>query len=310
MERLSRRSDGELGISVEIQLREINEKLERRDRFIERQLSSSVSELLSLVDSRMSMVIERTVYEIRHTISETNFLPRQLAAASAPQKPSSSLTSSTQGRSTAREISHALLTPLARIQAASQLLDRNATDSATGERVRNIRAAVQVCYVYLNAFRATHFDLTENGRRQKFSDAIRSAAEVYLASEGRHRRLSIDSPDQIDGVEEYYLLASALPLIENAVDATKKNQVITIRVVDLGSEVSLSVSNKFAGKIDLEKIFQDGFSTKIEDGAGAKHEGLGLGIVQNLVGAIAGASVFASQNSNTVTFTVRMPKSL
>lgn len=116
------------------------------------------------------------------------------------------------------------------------------------------------------------------------------------------------------GVSNIYLIATLLPLIENAVDACNDRDKFSVSITNRSDGLSAEVSNPVHGEFPGDKVFQPGFSTKPRsEGAKAQsetdHEGLGLTIVKNLLSTVAGSQVSYRLDGNIVTFSLRIPSS-
>lgn len=203
--------------------------------------------------------------------------------------------------STAREISHALLTPLARVDAICRTLEHSPAAPAISEDLAKITSAIQVCFVYLNAFRAT--DYVPGGDLPDFKTALESAINVYKERRRKSAKIAITCEEGITIRRQYYVIACALPLIENAIESTISG-LIEVSAMFSDNMVRIIVSNDCLKQIDTEKIFVNGYTTKT---SGSKsHEGLGLGIARSL--AIGGGGTLeAHQAGGRVFFILDMP---
>ncbi len=205
----------------------------------------------------------------------------------------------------ANAISHALLTPLSRIDTIAKILNSNHESKEITSLLPDLKSALQICYTYLSAFRATSF---KPSGFIAFSTAIQNAANVYVRESSKVIELSISSPDQLASGNEYRLLAAALPLIENAVDASVDNDKIDIIVKEESDSVELTISNCVRSDFDISQLFMDGYSTKNDDMLLGAHTGLGLGISRNLVGAIPGGNVTCAIIDGCIVFTISIPR--
>jgi signal transduction histidine kinase len=203
--------------------------------------------------------------------------------------------------STAREISHALLTPLARVDAICRTLENNPISASIADDLSKITSAIQVCFVYLNAFRAT--DYVPGGDLPDFKTALESATNVYKEKRRESAKISIICDDGLSIRRQYYVIACVLPLIENAIESTPRG-IIEIKVILIDNMIQIAISNECTDKIDTEKIFVNGYTTK---SSGSKsHEGLGLGIARSL--AIGGGGTLeAHQADGRLFFILDMP---
>lgn len=92
-------------------------------------------------------------------------------------------------------------------------------------------------------------------------------------------------------------------VIDNAVDASEKNQVITLKVFEEGSDVKLIIADKGKGiPGDIQShIFAPFYTTK------DRHKGLGLALTRNVIEAHQGNISLHSSEAGTE-FTITIPK--
>jgi signal transduction histidine kinase len=90
-------------------------------------------------------------------------------------------------------------------------------------------------------------------------------------------------------------------VIDNAVDASEKNQVISLKVFEEGTDVKLIISDKGKGiSEDIQShIFAPFYTTK------ERHKGLGLALTRNVIDAHQGTiSLRSSEAGTEVTITI------
>lgn len=266
-------------------LKDIESRLDSIVSFQERALSGIVEEASYRSSSILSARLEDAISRFQHKL-----------AVPVPEEPP--VVSDQNGRPVAREIAHALLTPLARIEAITRLM--GAKDGKTSRDVERLLSAVQICYAYLNAFRATGYSPT---KEQRFSKAVADAADLYNEQLGTGVTVRVESPDHIDG-QPYFALACALPLIENAIDASNEGDEVSIVVKSDAGSTIISVENPVDKPLDISRAVMDGFTTKDTDVR--NHEGLGLGIARSL-SASAGGKLSGKNLPGRVRFTITIP---
>jgi K+-sensing histidine kinase KdpD len=211
-----------------------------------------------------------------------------------------------------RELSHALYTPLSRIEAIASNVTAAKPDEAIIQKMGKAKSAVEICYAYLTAYRNV-IKVSERGSYwspDSLKEAIRTSAEVFTDALGRTLKLEIEAPDSVKSVSNIYMLAVLLPLIENATEAAQDGDSIRVLINDTPDLVLARVSNPLHGIFPGEKVFKAGFTTKPNSGKLGElrsHEGLGLTIVQNLLSAVAGASIRYELEDSLVTFVVTLP---
>jgi two-component system, sporulation sensor kinase D len=90
-------------------------------------------------------------------------------------------------------------------------------------------------------------------------------------------------------------------VIDNAVDASEKNQVISLKVFEEGADVKLIIADKGKGipKDIQSHIFAPFYTTK------ERHKGLGLALTRNVIEAHQGSiSLHSSEAGTEVTITI------
>lgn len=265
-------------------LRDIRERLESLISFQERAVANAIEESIYRSSSIVAARVDEAIYNLQQSLAQ----PIHFGPAANDEN----------GRPVAREIAHALLTPLARIEAISRLV--SAKDKPSAKDMERIQSAVQICYAYLNAFRATGYSPS---KEQSFSKAISDAADLYNEQSGKQIEVHVEAPDHIDG-QPYFALACALPLIENAIDASKSGEKVLIQVKSDQVATVISVENPIFEPLDIDQVIVDGFTTKGSDARA--HEGLGLGIARSL-SASAGGKLSGENLPGKVRFYITIP---
>jgi signal transduction histidine kinase len=202
------------------------------------------------------------------------------------------------------ELAHSLKTPLAHLDATIGLLQHGEEfpgDEAM-EILEELSTSVELCKATLAAFR----ELTrvsgraESWAPQSLAHSIEKAHRVYNSQAKKATTLQLHSPDEITGYSNNYILALILPLLENAVEAAPPNGAVAITVsTDAG--VTIIVENETVSPVDQHAVETFGESTKLN------HEGIGVQVVQSLVGARAGGSTSFVTRDHTFSFTVTLP---
>ncbi len=270
--------------------------------FDERLFSSTVN-TTALID-RLQIELDNRLSAISDQLSDS-----KLDQLPAPQSVSPiSLAAETK---LVREMSHTLLTPLSRIDAISKLLGATIETPDIVKPLRSIQAAVSICVLYLQAFRAlSHLSVQSSAQGVPFAQALHSAASLYSEAANKSVEFQINAPSRINGVPEYLLLASILPLVENAIDAVTTGGAVAIEITEEPSLVTAKVANLITGDLPEKNLFEDGYTTKIEPIVGQQtrlHEGLGLGIARNLVQSIPGGTVNYRLRQGEIVFTISIP---
>lgn len=209
---------------------------------------------------------------------------------------------STGSATLAKEISHAVQTPLSQIAAAAELLAGDPADpheiAALAER---IRTSVAVSQAFLSAFR----DLEGMSPGARSSTSLRemmlAGASVYNPN-GSGVEVAVQVPQEVAGYSVEYLCAILFPIVENAVEAGEPDTTVTIgyRRESLANIFTVAgTSRQLPGG---DEIYEPGRSTK------TGHEGMGLCMVKTLIASVEGGSISHRVQDHKVTFSVALPQ--
>lgn len=202
-----------------------------------------------------------------------------------------------------REIAHGLNTPLSQVEAAAISLTaslagpRTSTDvEADLKSLGRIKTSVEVCKAYIAAYREVGHvaGTTKDGISESLEFAVRAAVQIYGANDAR-----VDLPPSLQGYSNTFVLATLLPLIENAFDESSGPIQVQYSVED--DQHVIRVTNDSQKSAIHDEIYDSGFSTKPD------HQGLGLSSVKRLV-ATRGGSVSHRLSPGKITFTVLLPR--
>lgn len=177
-----------------------------------------------------------------------------------------------------RELYHFLATPLASIETNCILINSKIAPTVKNKEVSDylniINTSVNICKGVLNTYREIEL-LPSNISNYKLSELISSSFEVYRQKENKNVSIDIQLTDSYNDLNHYYLMSTLLPLLENAVVASKEKT--TIQIEETGN--TILISNSYSGNIEIENLKKNGFSTK------EGHVGTGLFIVRHLLSA-------------------------
>jgi len=310
------RTRDELGYEIQQSHKDTGNRIQDLAERLEQQNSFS-HEFLSkyLEDVRVSLAEQvRVLQENTLRLKGNETAPERMIAAKTVEETSSR----TDPRSIqiVREISHALFTPLSRVEAVTE----NVLAMKLGENVSSkmalVKSAIEMCYVYLGAYRSM-LNVSASASYWNPNDlrsAISSSMEVYSeAAKKDDLRISVMSPPAFEGLSNMYLLAVLMPLLENAVEASEDTDEISIQLFTLSDGLHIEIANPVHKNFPGDKVFEHGFSTKAErethfDGDSGKHQGIGLSIVQNLMAAVPGATITCSSDQDAAHFSILFPK--
>jgi len=202
-----------------------------------------------------------------------------------------------------REISHALNTPLAQIEAVALILE-GSTSHADIKRAEDIRRSVDICKSFLTAFRELHSvaAATASWSPNSLREAIRASGEVYKNRTGSGAKIEVSLPEYIEGYSNSFICAALLPLVQNAVELDKGVAPVVISYdQDSAGLNRLLVASTPAALPESERIYSPGYSTKSD------HEGLGLPTVSRLISVHRQSSLTHDCANDRVIFTIKLP---
>lgn len=202
-----------------------------------------------------------------------------------------------------REISHALSTPLAQIEALALILERS-TSYADVERAEDIQRSIHICKSFLTAFRELHSvaAATASWNPNSLQQVISASCEVYKKRTGSGARIEVTLPDTISGYSNSFICAVLLPLIQNAVELDKGVAPVVISYERDAAEFNrLLVASTPVALPESDKIYSPGYSTKLN------HEGLGLPTVSRLISGNRQSSLTHGCAGDRVTFIIKLP---
>ena len=203
-------------------------------------------------------------------------------------------------------VAHETRNPLHSIGMATSFLKKKYHDALMNEFLGIIEDEVRK----LNDLTSVFLDFSHpsplNFRSCNINRIIDSVIEQY-ADQARNKQLSVQL-NLDESLPEFVSDKSRLSdlfscLLENALEASGENKIITVGTERRGDMICLSVQDEGPGisVADQEKIFQPFYTTKING------PGLGLSIVERIVKELRGAVTLSSEQSKGATFSVSLP---
>lgn len=174
-----------------------------------------------------------------------------------------------------RELSHFMATPLATIDASIKNLNatvKTKNEDKLNENAQRIISAVAIC----NGILSTYKEIFVSGSpvdSDNLQSLINSSFELYKDSLKKNLKLNLKINNQYEGISNYYILSTILPVLSNAVTAARENS--TIEIQEIGGIVK--ISNTYEGDVDVRLFDQDGYSSK------ENHRGMGLFTVRHFL---------------------------
>lgn len=138
---------------------------------------------------------------------------------------------------------------------------------------------------------------------------LRQSVQNLLAATDKTAEIRIDCPDRLYVREVYPMLSVFHNLISNAVEAVEGEPVISIREERTEDGWQLSVADNGPGipSEDVARLFDAGFSTKINYETGVVARGLGLPIVRDMVEETLHGSISVETGRSGTVFHILLP---
>lgn len=172
-----------------------------------------------------------------------------------------------------RELTHFIATPLATIESTCDLIQNVSTSNnkeKLNQYITRIKSAVIICKGILQTYREI-FLCSISPENSSLRNLIKDSFDVYKG--GKNVSIKVEVNDKYDGISNYYILSTILPVLANAVRASKENS--EIEVIELDGVIR--ITNTYLDDIEIANLEQDGFSTK------ENHKGMGLFTVRHLL---------------------------
>lgn len=314
---LSNREIERFEYSLMRQMKEIQVELDRNYHLmpmsLERSIESLGTRILSMIRTELSDEIRRNMREATVNISYGDSIISDLGPRRQIGSPASGEVEVKDDQrdpvpELMREISHALNTPLAQIEASLLNLMSNETirsgqDQETFLALKSMEASLDACKAIIAAYRELTL-VSQNSSGwcvDQLDHSITVLTKNMLNRIGKKLIMSVDLPEAIQGYSNNFVLAMLLPLVENAVDSAPDGSELSIRSRKDGDTEKLTVSNTLDGDPPTAAIYESGFSTK------PGHDGMGLSIVHHLISSFRGASLSHEVDTDRITFQVSLP---
>jgi two-component system sensor histidine kinase HydH len=206
-------------------------------------------------------------------------------------------------------LAHELRNPLGTIKASAELLARPTTrekHDVVEELSGYIASEVDRTNALVSRFLDFARPLEVHARTSDIRQAVeQAAAQAGARAESGQVRIQLRVPDQpLELSFDADLLSVAvLNLLQNAVDASPPESLVTLAVQDVGGQIRIAVSDHGAGIVreHLESIFNPFFTTK------SNGTGLGLALVSKIVDEHRGRITVSSEPGRGTTFEILLP---
>ncbi len=214
-------------------------------------------------------------------------------------------------------VSHELRTPITSIQGSTEtLLDGAMKDPETSEKFIQMisRHASRLQNIIQGLLTLSRL---ENESRKEISTEPKDLHEIIedaieaCQSKAISKKVNLIQDKSIPApaaVNSHLLQQAFTNLIDNAVNACRENDSITIDVVDKDSSYSITIVDTGIGieKEHISRIFERFYT--VDHARTGGRSGLGLAIVKHIVRAHGGTIEVKSIPGNGATFTMMLPK--
>lgn len=205
-----------------------------------------------------------------------------------------------------KELFHCLMTPISQVDASLTTVKTKLSDITEDEdlarSLKSIKAGIELTKSVLYAYRQVAYYTFNNVSEDSLTikEGIESAELLYQSHNTKQIIFNtVNIPESILGFSNYFVLATLLPLLENAIYATESSQQINIEYEYCKQDHIFKISNPCKTPINVKNLYKEGFSSKNEKGQ--PHKGTGLTIVRNLIGKNENSKLDFEYNDNILT---------
>lgn len=176
-----------------------------------------------------------------------------------------------------KEITHFIATPLANIESNCNLLiDSLNSNSKKNEQniqwTKRILTAVSMCKGILETYREIY--LSSKGEDTcGLKELVNASFIAYMERDNKKLKLNTNIKDSYVSCSNYYIMSLLMPLLSNAVTASRDSSTIELYEKD----GTIRISNTYQNEVDITLFETDGYSSKPD------HYGLGLYTVRHLL---------------------------
>ncbi|WP_310727533.1 GHKL domain-containing protein [Streptomyces sp. N2A] len=202
------------------------------------------------------------------------------------------------------ELAHSLKTPLAHIEVTARGWVKSSSTASEVEEIHDVLSSVELCKASLAAFRelGSVASVADSWSPSSLRESTQGAISVYSARTGKHLTVENDLPESIPEYSNSYLLAVALPLLENAIEASPNGEPLRLSFDrEAGNRVAISIENTVDVPVDKEKLYTAGMTSK------PGHDGLGVATVEDLIKAYENAELSDHSYDGRFVMTVYLP---
>lgn len=197
-----------------------------------------------------------------------------------------------------KEITHFIATPLASIESNCNLLmDTFNSNSKKNEQnliwVKRILTAVAMLKGILETYREIYLS-TKSDDTCGLKELVNASFDIYMERDKKKLKLNTNIRDSYMSCSNYYMMSLIMPLLSNAVTASKDSSTIEI----IESNGMLRISNTYLKDVDITLFEKDGYSSKPD------HYGLGLYTVRHLLASRKLGKMKCQKENNRIIFEI------
>ena len=175
-----------------------------------------------------------------------------------------------------RELTHFIATPLASIEANSDLLKTYVNSKKSDKNLyyylERINTGVTICKGVLETYREIYL-CSKSDDKYGLRELVNESFEMYKEREKKKLVLNTNIQNSYSSYSNYFMMSLILPILSNAVTASSDGSTVEL----IESNGVVRVSNTFVGEVDVNSMETDGYSSKPD------HYGLGLYTVRHLL---------------------------
>lgn len=270
-----------------------NDYMVSRMELLVNQLSRINITTMSVGDRKNNEKIYRPMFESIQSLSA------KMDALLASQNDSTDiLASNTSNILLIKEITHFIATPLANIESNCNLLmDSFNSNLKKNEQnliwVKRILTAVSMCKGILETYREIYLS-TKSDDTCGLKELVNASFDIYKERDKKKLKLTTNIKDSYMSCSNYYMMSLIMPLLSNAVTASKDSSTIEI----LESNGVIRISNTYLNDVDITLFEKDGYSSKPD------HYGLGLYTVRHLLASRKLGKMKCQKENNRIVFEI------
>ncbi|NBD95326.1 MAG: HAMP domain-containing protein [Gammaproteobacteria bacterium] len=251
------------------------------------------------LDARLPQQLTRRRDEIGGLARDFNSMAERLSSMITGQ------------RQLLRDVSHELRSPLARINVALSLAERDA-DPRHLARIRTESERLDALVGEILAYaRLQHADVLENEAFDLVDCLADIIADARLEGRARDVDVSLQSPDGLDIRGDEHMLRRAIEnVVRNAVRHSPENGRVEVRLTEGHDAISIGVADQGPGVApeDLERIFEPFVRVSPERSESGVGGGIGLAIARAAVERHGGRIAAENDPEGGLTVKLTLPK--